>query len=274
MAMVFCEDCGEKVSTDATACPHCGKPREDKQPAKGWLSVFITSAFVTHFAVLTAVVTLVGGVITFLHQRYIDLDRLKLSQIATTRESKRAFLELQLETYRSVLGNVASLYTIYTLNKLEDLAKGVPTIKPDPSVSYEKLIRSFVSDYDTRMAFVEDLRTEVAMEIVNVAIQAPGHPPWLPNVDPKKCSLIDVTPVLAHCMKLSIAESWDFPAEDQKRRDRQIGQERLADDYCNLEQVAQFAAVCRVELSSESKSEFQKITASRNVKNIPPPKGP
>jgi len=271
MAMVFCEDCGEKVSTDATACPHCGKPKEEKKSAKGWLS-----AFVTNFAVISGVLTIVGAVIAFFHQRYMDLDRLKLSQIATTRESKRAFLELQLETYRSVLGNVANLYTIYTLNKLEDLAKGAPTIKPDPSVSYEKLIRSFISDYDTRMAFVEDLRTEVAMEIVNVAIQAPTHPPWLPNVDPEKCSLLDVTPVLAHCMKLSIAESWDLPEEDQKRRVREIGQERLADDYCNLERVAHFAAVCRVPLSSEARSEFQKITASRdpNAKDIPPPKAP
>ena len=271
MAMVFCEDCGEKVSTDATACPHCGKPKEEKKSAKGWLS-----AFVTNFAVISGVLTIVGAVIAFFHQRYMDLDRLKLSQIATTRESKRAFLELQLETYRSVLGNVANLYTIYTLNKLEDLAKGAPTIKPDPSVSYEKLIRSFISDYDTRMAFVEDLRTEVVMQIVNAAIQAPQHPPWLQNVDPEKCSLMAVTPVLAHCMKLSIAESWDLPEEDLKRRVRQIGQERLADDYCNLERVAHFAAVCRVPLSSEARSEFQKITASRdpNAKDIPPPKAP
>jgi hypothetical protein len=159
---------------------------------------------------------------------------------------------------------------------LEDLAKGAPTIKPDPSVSYEKLIRSFISDYDTRMAFVEDLRTEVVMQIVNAAIQAPQHPPWLQNVDPQKCSLMAVTPVLAHCMKLSIAESWDLPEEDLKRRVRQIGQERLADDYCNLERVAHFAAVCRVPLSSEARSEFQKITASRdpNAKDIPPPKAP
>ena len=271
MAMVFCEDCGEKVSTDATACPHCGKPKEEKKSAKGWLS-----AFVTNFAVISGVLTIVGGVIAFFHQRYMDLDRLQLSQIATTRESKRAFLELQLETYRSVLGNVANLYTIYTLNKLEDLAKGAPTIKPDPSVSYDKLIRSFISDYDTRMAFVEDLRTEVAMQIVNVAIQAPQHPPWLPNADPGKCSLMAVTPVLAHCMKLSIAESWDFPEEDQKGRDRQIGEERLADDYCNLERVAHFAAVCAVALSSEARSAFRKITASsyRNAKDIPPPKAP
>lgn len=131
MAMVFCEDCGEKVSTDAAACPHCGKPKGDKQSPKGWLS-----AFVTNFAVISGLLTIVGGVIAFFHQRYLDLDRLKLSQIAATRDSKRAFLELQLETYRSVLGNVAHLYTIHTLNKIEDLAKGAPTIKPDPSVKY------------------------------------------------------------------------------------------------------------------------------------------
>ena len=121
MAMIFCEDCGEKVSTDAKACPHCGKPKEEKKATKGWLS-----AFVTHFAVISGVLTIMGGVIAFFHQRYMDLDRLKLSQIATTRESKRAFLELQLETYRSVLGNVANLYTIHTLNEAKDFAKGGP----------------------------------------------------------------------------------------------------------------------------------------------------
>src|SRR5215471_12767664 len=73
MAMVFCEDCGEKVSTDATACPHCGKPKEEKKSAKGWLS-----AFVTNFAVISGVLTIVGGVIAFFHQRYMDLDRLQI----------------------------------------------------------------------------------------------------------------------------------------------------------------------------------------------------
>jgi len=50
----------------------------------------------------------------------------------------------------------------------------------------------------------------------------------------------------------------------------------LADDYCNLERVAHFAAVCAVALSSEARSAFRKITASsyRNAKDIPPPEAP
>jgi hypothetical protein len=264
MAIVFCEDCGEKVSTDATACPHCGRPREQAKPAKGWIS-----AFVTNFAVISGILTLLGGVIAYFHQRQVELDqrkdelgRLALSQKAETRQSKRAFLDLQLDTYRSVLANLADINTIYTIR---ELAKVAPTVKLDPSVSYDHAIRTFISDYDARMAFVEDRRTEIVMQMINIAVQAPQYPHGLPKFDPRQCSTHAVMPVLAHCMKLSIATSWDFPERDQKQ-----------DDYCNLEQVAPLAEACAVPLSSQARDEFQAITATnyRSQKEIALPQAP
>jgi len=75
MAMVFCEDCGEKVSTDAMTCPHCGRPRKEAKPATGWLSAFTKEhgAFVTFL-------TLVGAVVAFFYHWHVDLDQARLSQ--------------------------------------------------------------------------------------------------------------------------------------------------------------------------------------------------
>ena len=257
MPSVFCEDCGEKISTDATACPHCGRPRKEGVPAKGWASWSINN-----YAAVLAYCAAFAGVITFFVQRQADLDRLKLSEIASTRDSKRAFLELQLETYKSVLANVADIYTIYMLDAVKGSAKGSETIKPAPTLDYGNAITKFISDYDTRMALLEDRRTEVAMQIVNYAIQSPQPEHGLPIVDHKECSLFFATPVLAHCMKLSIADSWQFPDEDRK------------DDYCNLEHVAPLAAACGIPLSPEATHEFQNVTETniRNAKDIHLPK--
>jgi hypothetical protein len=257
MPSIFCEDCGQQISTDATACPHCGRLRKAEGTARGWLSWSVNNS-----AAILAFCAAIGAVVTFLVQRQEDLARLKLSEIAATRDSKRAFLELQLETYNSVLRNIADIYTIYTLDAQQRHAKDNQTIKPGPNLDYDKAILKFISDYDTKMALLEDRRTEVTMQIINYAIQAPQPEHGIPIVDRDKCSIFFATPVLAHCMKLSIAVSWQFPEEDRK------------DDYCNLEHVAPLAAACGIPLSPEAISEFQNVTATniRNAKDIHLPK--
>ena len=254
MAMVFCEDCGEKVSTDAMACPHCGKPRGEAKPATGWLSAFTKEhgAFVTFL-------TLVGAVVAFFYHWHVDLDQARLSQATATRESKKAFLEFQLDTYKSVLANISQLYTIYMLEDIKKNVPGAQVIGPDPAVDERKLVRSFIAEFDTKMAVVEDRRTEFALWIVNNAILAHQHAPWLPHVDSEKCSMSAATQVLSHCMKMSIAESWDLPADDQR------GTSRPKDDFCNLERATHFADVCEVPLSSEARSAFQQITATNRL---------
>jgi hypothetical protein len=263
MAMVFCEDCGEKVSKDATACPHCGRSRGEAKPAAGWLS-----AFTKEHGALVTYLTLVGAIITFFYHWHVDLDQARLSQATTTRESKKAFLEFQLDTYKSVLTNISKLYTMYML---QDIKKNVPSAKvfgPDPGVDEGELIRSFIAEFDTEMAVVEDRRTEFAMGILNHAILAHQHAPWLPHVDAEKCSMYEATQVLSHCMKMSIAESWNLPANDRRETSRP------KDDFCNLERATHFADVCEVPLSTEARDEFRNVTATdlRDAKDIPPSK--
>ena len=36
MALVACKDCGKEVSSKASVCPHCGKPR--RRIRFGWVS--------------------------------------------------------------------------------------------------------------------------------------------------------------------------------------------------------------------------------------------
>jgi hypothetical protein len=157
---------------------------------------------------------------------------------------------LQLSTYQSVLANVAAINTMY----ISEENHNIDILRANTL----KAVKDFITDYDGRMAFVEDRRTEVVMEMVNIAIQIPYLPSSFPGVDRRKCTMHDVTPILAHCMKLSIATSWDFPTTGPIR-----------DDYCNLEYVSPVANACAVPLSAEAQSEFGAIQASnyRNQKS-------
>src|ERR1700739_4026697 len=78
MAIVYCGDCGEKVSTDATACPHCGKPKE-ADTKNGWIS-----SYVKYFAVISGTLTLAGSVIWFLYQRNVEIETHKQEIVRNT----------------------------------------------------------------------------------------------------------------------------------------------------------------------------------------------
>jgi len=245
MAIVYCEDCGEKVSKDATVCPHCGKPR-DAETRGSWIS-----AYVRNFAVISGTLGILGSAIWFLYQRDMEIktrnteiardaqlaenreETVKLSERAETRQSKRPVLDLQLSTYTSVLSNIAQINTLLTTGK---------------SIGLDKAIQDFITDYEGRMAFVEDRRTEVVMEMANRALL--GAQGIIHGID-KECNLFYITPILAHCMKLSIASSWDFPTDTP-----------VKDDYCNEVYASPFAAACGASLTEDAKKEFQLIQPS------------
>jgi hypothetical protein len=110
-------------------------------------------------------------------------------------------------------------------------------------------MKDFIIDYQGRMAFVEDRRTEVAMELVNQALL--GLQDVVHMADKQKCDLFYLTPILAHCMKISIAISWDFPMENPPK-----------DDYCNAAHVSPFAAACSAPLTADAQEEFMRIQPS------------
>jgi hypothetical protein len=246
MAILYCEDCGEKVSTDVSVCPHCGKPR-DVEARSGWIS-----AYIKNFAVISGTLGILGSVIWFLYQRDAEIatrkseivrdaqlaanreETVKLSEKAETRQSKRPVLDLQLQTYESVLNNIAQINTIFTTGR---------------TTGIDKAVQDFITDYEGRMAFVEDRRTEVVMEMANKAIL--GAQGLIHDIDKNQCQLFYITPILAHCMKLSIANSWDFPTESP-----------VKDDYCNEAYASSFAAACGAPLTTDAKKEFQLIQPS------------
>jgi hypothetical protein len=125
----------ESDSTDATACPHCGKPKE-ADTKNGWIS-----SYVKYFAVISGTLTLAGSVIWFLYQRNVEIEThkqeivrntelainraetLKLSEKAETRQSKRSVLDLQLKTYASVLNNIAQINAMVMTRKTDSFDK-------------------------------------------------------------------------------------------------------------------------------------------------------
>jgi hypothetical protein len=139
-------------------------------------------------------------------------------------------------------GELRSLANIAAINALLNNAEKIKATKP---------IKDFITDYLGRMPFVEDRRTEAVMEMVNIAIELPYSPSSFPGANPERCVMDDLTPILAHCMQLSIATSWDF-----------LPKPPVIDDYCNLEHVSPLANACAVMFSPDARTEFADIRPS------------
>ncbi len=41
MAMIYCYECGKKISDAATACPHCGATQKDNDGKKAWVALLL-----------------------------------------------------------------------------------------------------------------------------------------------------------------------------------------------------------------------------------------
>lgn len=64
MSIQTCEDCGERVSSSAVACPHCGRPLKlaqvIEQTSKQWKGLMAIGAGIS---IIGAVVFLAGAII-------------------------------------------------------------------------------------------------------------------------------------------------------------------------------------------------------------------
>jgi hypothetical protein len=182
------------------------------------------------WAVLLGPLLVIGSVFAFLWQAHNDLElresdlkwqkEQKERQVKIdARESKKAFLEAQLRIYERTAAAVSEI--------AED--------KGDANVFRELFHGS--------MPIVEDRRVELMMLLFAKAKAMPGNTVCVPNTDTGFAREISLT--LAHCMKVSIADSWDF--------------EHDADEYCNMERVEQMAKRCKVELTEPTRSLFKRI---------------
>lgn len=139
--------------------------------------------FIRNLAVIVSVLTFAGGVISFFIQQSNQADTLE-------RESRRAFLEKQLEIY-SVAVQTVSEIVLY------------PT-KDDDREKYLRNLKSFWRLYYGRLAMVEDIRVEMVMKTFGDLLQTEGGEPRRACLDIKrKLSL-----TLAHCARKSLGEGW------------------------------------------------------------------
>jgi predicted amidophosphoribosyltransferase len=58
MALTICKECRKEISTDAYACPHCGKPQENKSALKKKHITYVLLAVIVLTTILYAVLWL------------------------------------------------------------------------------------------------------------------------------------------------------------------------------------------------------------------------
>jgi len=201
-----------------------GDARKDKEPV----------AWVKHFGIITTTLSILGAVVVFFysgirdHQlrqdeltwkqgvQQRDENRLKLETNANARETKKAFLDLQMKTYSSTLAIVSQIVAESGANSVH--------------------INDFRSKYRGEMALVEDRRVEFAMYLFDYSLS---------NRRATCPDLCDIEVMLAHCMRVSMAESSESPVE--------------GDGYCIVSNAQRISAAQTVSVDEKTLALFKKI---------------
>jgi phosphate/sulfate permease len=104
MAMVTCPECKREVSSQATACPHCGAPRRPVPlPAKStnpWMVIGWIILAVVLLPIAGCIVAMIFGVSGSQYQEYLDkVEATKTSQPAVPAPAA-PIMEITIESFR------------------------------------------------------------------------------------------------------------------------------------------------------------------------------
>ena len=164
------------------------------------------NTLVKNAAVIVSVLTVVGGVVSFLVQQH--------EQTSTRdRESRRAFLEKQLDIYSDAVKTVSEM-SLY------------PTKDSDRN-KYLRNLEKFWELYFGRLAMVEDPRVEKVMKNFGDLLQGEGGTPQTECRNLKR----DLSLTLAHCARKSLGEGWGVDLTSEN-------------DYCSDTEMANLPKAC------------------------------
>ena len=147
-------------------------------------------SFIRSAALIVSVLTLVGGVISFFVQQADQA-------LTRERESRKAFLEKQLETYSIAVKTVSEIALYPTKNSNRE--------------RYLRNLETFWELYFGRLAMVEDRRVERVMKTFGDLLQVEGGTPRPACRNIKR----DISLTLAHCARKSLGEGWGVDLRSQ-----------------------------------------------------------
>jgi hypothetical protein len=190
-----------------------GKAEEALQRLReimGKLKLFLQGLAPKDWQTLAIFLGLIGGAITFFYHWNADID-------ARTRESRKPFLTLQLETYAKILPVTAKITRLWS-QRNDSYQKTI----------YMSAVDDFWEFYLGVLAMVEDLNVERAMVLFGKSLIADERHPDSQCAKSKQ----DITLTLDHCARDSITVGW--------------GLKKIAEttEYCTPERLRSLSRVC------------------------------